>query len=124
TDKPVMLERDEAGNVTVGERSNNGRRKTGKVMNVRDIRPEVVDDAAGDGADLFVQVCLLERARAAERVVHPDDAQAVALLGANIVFGPARILVAGEDDDLVAEMTPQRARGCMRVGLGDGLSGR
>src|SRR5438034_533295 len=31
TDEPVIVERDEAGNVTVGERSNDGRRKTGQV---------------------------------------------------------------------------------------------
>ena len=65
-------------------------------MDVRDVGLEVVDDARGDGADRVVPVRLLERARVAEGVVDPDDPQAVALCGANVVFGPARILLARE----------------------------
>ena len=81
TDQPVIVERDEARNATFGQRADDGRRQAGQMMDVRDIGFEVVDHPAGDRADGFVPIGLLERPRVAERVVHPDDAQAVARLG-------------------------------------------
>ena len=124
TDEPVIVERDEAWNAAFGERSNDGRRKTGQVMNVRDIGLEVVEDAAGDTVDGVIAVGLRERTRVAEGIVHRNDAQALALLATNLVFGPPRILLAREDDDFVAEIVPQRACVCMRVDLAATLSGR
>jgi hypothetical protein len=108
THQPVIVQRDEAGNATVGERSHDRRRETSQVMDVRHVRPKAVDQAARDGADDVVPICLLERARLAEGVVHSDDAKAVELLGADVVLGAARILLACQHQDLVAAELMER----------------
>ena len=84
------------------------------MVNMGDLRPEVVDQAAGDPADVIVAVGFLERARAPERVVHEGDREPAAVFNANVVFGTSRIRLARQDAHSVAERV-KRAR--VRFGI-------
>ena len=71
-------------------------------MDVRDVRPEAVDQPRGCRIDCGVAVRLFKRARVAERVVDRRDSQAVTHFRANGVFGPRRVRFPRENEDIVA----------------------
>ena len=102
-DQPVIVEREEAGHAAFRERADDGGGETGEMVNVRDVRPEVIDQPRRDGADCLVPIGVFERARVAERVVHPRDLEAVVRFGTNGVLSAAWILLACEHEDLVAK---------------------
>ena len=122
--QPVVVKRGHRGNPAFGKQADDTGREARQVMNVRDVRPEFVDDATCDRTDRVIAVRVFEAARRSKRVVDPDDAQAVARFGANLVFRPIRILLAGEDQDFVAAMIAQRPCVRVRVDFGAALRRR
>src|SRR5947207_367263 len=123
-DEPVVMQREEARNAAFRERPDDRRGEAGEMVDVRDVGPEVVDEPRRDGAERLVPIRVFVRARVAERVVHPRDVKAVARFGPNRVLSTVWILIARQDEDLVAKGLPKRPGMCVRVDLGAALCGR
>src|SRR5262245_20859415 len=54
--QPVVVQRDETGGGSLGERSNDRRRQARQMMDVCDIGPEIVHDAGGDVSDDIIPI--------------------------------------------------------------------
>src|SRR5262249_26380538 len=122
TDEPVIVQGEHDRHTAIGERSHDAGGKTCQMMDVRGVRPNLVDDARGHRVDRGVLVRFLEGVRISECVVDPRDRQTTARLASNAVVRPRRILLARQHRHLVAVTGRQRERMFVRVDLAAALS--
>ena len=87
------------------EQPNDAGRKARQVVDVRDIRLELVDETGGHGVDRGIGVGLGEVSSPTERVVDPRNAGATTRVRRQACreFWPAGILVTRDHEDVVAE---------------------
>ena len=118
TEQPVVVQRENDRNTALLQLEHDPRRKTGQVVDMGDVRTNLVDEVGGQGGDGWVLVRFLERTRLAKRVVDPSHAQTVAALIANAVLGRIETVLSGQDRDVVAIRIAQPCRERMSVRLG------
>src|SRR6185503_9621263 len=111
-EQPVVVQRAEDWNTPRRQLEHDRRREARQVMHVRDVRFELVDDARGDRVHAVVRPRVRKCSRRRERVVDPDDVEAVALLAADGELLARRVRLACQDQDSIATGSE---RPCVRL---------
>src|SRR5206468_12541709 len=122
--KPEIVKREDNGDAAPGQRCHDVRRQTRQVMYVGHVWLEFTDQTVRYSVYRGIPVRLFERASLAERVVDPGDREPFSHFASKGVLVARRILLARQDQHLVAMAFAQRARVLVRVDFAAALGHR
>src|SRR5215472_6687198 len=94
------------------------------MMNMGDVGPEPIDDAASKRINPLVAIRLLEAPCVPKRVVDPDNLQSLLIFLTHVVLRAREVAVTRQHDDVVAEVMAQGQPVRIRVDLTTALRAR